>query len=571
MFPGTPYVTALLLITLFFVVIGCYAWRHRDEAGADWFMVLSFSLVVWTLVCTIGIVSPTDRLRVLTWSLEFSLGGWLTIPWFCFALSYTGYGRLLTTRRLLALTVVPAINTVVITTNLGGLAWSDAVVSTIDGVATVDFTIGSWLLFHYGYTYLVLLAGLGVIVRCFVVDRWFERGQGIALIVGAVVPLVTEIAVMMTPLSTLPVTLTPFVLAVSAAAFGYALFNHRLLSAVPGTQRLGEVAAVDAIDEGVIVLNARGEVVSTNPVVRSIVGEEVSSIHGAAFETLFDEVAGLEELPTTVSPDGRRTYQVSTSSIDGSMGEPIGHTVLFKDVTAIERHRQRLQVVHRLLRHNIRNDMNVVQGYATMLRENGSNEAAIIEETATGLLELATKMRQAEGLLQDDAGTVYRIDCGELVAGTVAAARESYPETSFSLEIDRDDDLVLDTDPDALEFVVAELLENASVHTDGSETPVTVRVERECDSVEIAVADTGPGISEEELRAITEGEETPLEHTSGIGLWLCTWGVHRLGGDLRFGENAPRGTVVEIRLPLEQDSELSPPDPGGRTANAIGR
>lgn len=570
MFPGTPYVSALLLITLFFAVLGCYAWRHREEAGADWFTAVLFVLVAWTLVNAVGIVSPTAELRVVTRSMEVTIGGWLTVPWFCFALSYTGYSRLLTSRRILAMCVVPAINTAVITTNLGDLAWRDAVVSTVDGVVAVDFAFGPWLFFHFGYVYLVFLAGLGVIAWRFVVDRWFDREQGTALVLAAVVPLAVEVAVLTGRFSSFPVRLTPFALAVSAAAVGYALFNHRLLSAVPGTQRLGEVAAVDAIDEGVIVLNARGEVVSTNPVVRSIVGEE-SSIHGAAFETLFDEVATLEELPTTVSPDGRRTYQVSTSSIDGSMGEPIGHTVLFKDVTAIERHRQRLQVVHRLLRHNIRNDMNVVQGYATMLRENGSSEAAIIEETATGLLELATKMRQAEGLLRDDAGTVYRIDCGELVAGTVAAARESYPETSFSLEIDRDDDLVLDTDPDALEFVVAELLENASVHTDGSETPVTVRVERECDSVEIAVADTGPGISEEELRAITEGEETPLEHTSGIGLWLCTWGVHRLGGDLRFGENAPRGTVVEIRLPLERSSELSPPGPGGRTANAIGR
>lgn len=80
MFPGTPYAPALLLITLFFALIGCYAWRHREEAGADWFIAVLFALVVWTLVNAIGIVSPTDQLRVVTRSMELTIGGWLTVP-----------------------------------------------------------------------------------------------------------------------------------------------------------------------------------------------------------------------------------------------------------------------------------------------------------------------------------------------------------------------------------------------------------------------------------------------------------------------------------------------------------
>jgi two-component system sensor histidine kinase RegB len=45
------------------------------------------------------------------------------------------------------------------------------------------------------------------------------------------------------------------------------------------------------------------------------------------------------------------------------------------------------------------------------------------------------------------------------------------------------------------------------------------------------------------------GEETPLEHSTGLDLWLVYWVVALSGGELAFEENDPRGTVVTIALP----------------------
>lgn len=64
------------------------------------------------------------------------------------------------------------------------------------------------------------------------------------------------------------------------------------------------------------------------------------------------------------------------------------------------------------------------------------------------------------------------------------------------------------------------------------------------------VADKGPGIGPDERAVILSGEETPLQHGSGVGLWLVKWVVRNVGGTLSFGDGP--GTTVEIELPLAE-------------------
>ncbi|WP_435157127.1 hypothetical protein [Haladaptatus sp. DFWS20] len=52
----------------------------------------------------------------------------------------------------------------------------------------------------------------------------------------------------------------------------------------------------------------------------------------------------------------------------------------------------------------------------------------------------------------------------------------------------------------------------------------------------------------EEQSVLIEGRETALQHGSGLGLWLTNWVVGKFGGELTFGTNQPRGSVVTIRL-----------------------
>ena len=101
---------------------------------------------------------------------------------------------------------------------------------------------------------------------------------------------------------------------------------------------------------------------------------------------------------------------------------------------------------------------------------------------------------------------------------------------------------------------VKELLVNAIQHNDADTPEVTLDldVDRNGPPLEatIAISDNGPGIPENERKVLEEGEESPLLHGSGLGLWLVNWIVTELGGTVRIAENDPRGTVVTILVPV---------------------
>jgi signal transduction histidine kinase len=106
-----------------------------------------------------------------------------------------------------------------------------------------------------------------------------------------------------------------------------------------------------------------------------------------------------------------------------------------------------------------------------------------------------------------------------------------------------------------LSVAVENLLENAVEHNDADRPRVDVAVDPATGDdryTRLSVADDGPVIPEPELAVLRKGVETPLEHGSGIGLWLVHWAVTAAGGDVTFERTEPRGNVVTLVLPAAE-------------------
>ncbi|MFB6124675.1 MAG: ATP-binding protein [Halanaeroarchaeum sp.] len=67
---------------------------------------------------------------------------------------------------------------------------------------------------------------------------------------------------------------------------------------------------------------------------------------------------------------------------------------------------------------------------------------------------------------------------------------------------------------------VDELLDNAVEHGGGATVTVERTARRGTPWVEVVVEDRGPGIPEQERTVLEDGEESPLMHGEGLGLWL---------------------------------------------------
>jgi len=112
-------------------------------------------------------------------------------------------------------------------------------------------------------------------------------------------------------------------------------------------------------------------------------------------------------------------------------------------------------------------------------------------------------------------------------------------------------------DRDLLSLAVYNLVENALKFTSGNEA-VEVRALEDGKAIVIEVADSGPGISSDELSKIFEelyrGANARGIEGSGLGLALVQRIVELHSGqiEVRSRQDDPRGTVFTLRLPVRK-------------------
>ncbi|MFC6766155.1 PAS domain S-box protein, partial [Natrinema soli] len=249
--------------------------------------------------------------------------------------------------------------------------------------------------------------------------------------------------------------------------------------------------------------------------------------------------------------NGLRDFRlrVVPMEMDGSSDRAFG---LYTDITAQKQRQKRLEILNRVLRHDLRNGMNIINGCAEMLTDSsdGANHEYVetIRNRASELTGLAEKTRAVERVLDREEAPAGPIDLSaavERAADRLERAHEadidcSLPDRTFA----RADEY--------LQTAVFQILENAVEHSDRARLTIDVTLQDRPDDeiVTVSIADDGPGMPDEE-RELLEGnrEITQLRHGSGLGLWLVNWIVRQAGGRLSFADNDPRGTVVTLEVP----------------------
>ena len=253
-------------------------------------------------------------------------------------------------------------------------------------------------------------------------------------------------------------------------------------------------------------------------------------------------------------------------------GDVVAVTGFARDVTDEYRRERQLTVMDNLLRHTIRNDMNVVDGTAERIADRVAEataddaEADVTAAVAADLLDHAETIRRvADDLLttaekQRGIITLIRrrespkpIDVAPLIEAAVDEALVAADGAVADVSVSCPDEARAFTHPE-LDYAIAELVENAIEHAERA-AAVEVEVSATGDSVEIAVRDNAPPIPPSERYPVTDRwEMDDVRHTAGMGLWLVYWIADRSGGELAFDVRED-GNEVTIAVP---DAECDP-------------
>lgn len=525
--------------------------RNRSEPGASVFAVLEGISAVWVAATIAELTVQSPGVRVRMWGLSTGLSLVAVPLWLAFILRYTGRDRWLRPDRF-AVVATPLL--VGATLYLFVPTWPELIaetsVSTIPSGSVVSSSIGPVGAALGVYVYLLFAAGLSLVLGTLARGNRVFVGQAMAFLAGSLLTVLASLGEVF-GVAGAGYPLTETALGAQAALWGFAVFRQQFLAVVPAVARVGERVVFDEIDDGVVVVDDQGTVTRVNPQAQDYLG---GGLGGATAADLLDriEAPSLEALPTRVQRTGR-TYQVKASELTDWRGQAIGQALVVRDITGLVRRQQRLQVLNRIMRHNLRNDMTVIRGYAEGIgrQVNGdvSEMSTTIVRRADNLLNVSEKAVEINSILDRDAH-VETVDVESVVGEWADHFETEY--SSADIEVCTES-AELRTTPELLSVVLREIVENAIQH--GGDPPhVEIEVTVDAEEAVFSVTDDGSGIPAVEVDAIRAGRERPLEHATSLGLWLSYWGALALGGDIDFSvaETGTRVTVVVPQLPATE-------------------
>lgn len=540
------------------LALGYYLWAVRDRPGATWLLVVLAVQFALTAGYGVGYLVFDYWLRWAVEALFWVAYIWLGALFIAFALAYTGRRHVIHSpwfRLLAGLTVL--LTLLVVTNPLHELVWADFRVESTRGLATASFSRHGGAFLILGVTSIGTAVGTLLLVDTVISYGDLYRGEALAVALSPIPPGVGLIAWTFGIVPAPGVNVAPVLFLAHVAFDAYAFVGSGMFDFHPATRRAGNRAAIADLGSPVVIVDEERRVVNYNPAAATLglaSREVLTEPFAACYEGDEIDPRAAEQDATVRTDAGRRTFKITSTDLDDGTDAHLGYTLVFQDITAERQREQRLAVLNRVLRHNLRNDLTVVDMNVDVAAERADEDVADLLEPARektqGLVALSEKARTFERVIEDDTESLLTVQ--DVVDEVVTNLRDSFPDAT--VEVDGNDAVLLRTNPALLRVVVRELVENALEHGRGDDDAtsgpdVTVAVTDDSDTVALTVRDWGPGVPDHEVAVIENGDETDLEHGSGLGLWLITWGVSAAGGEITF-DVTDAGTTATVRFPV---------------------
>ncbi|GAA0535540.1 hypothetical protein GCM10008994_08240 [Halorubrum ejinorense] len=410
------------------------AWRERPEPGATWLAVLLTGQVWWATFLVFELEAATLPAKALWYDIQWVGVVAIPIGWLFFALAYTGYDRYVTPFSVSLVSILPVATVLVAALgDPGGLLTVDYTVRETAVGTFLDATPGPLYYIIAAYTYLLGAVGSVPLLQLIRDDARSFRGQSAALLVGTAAPWAGSIAYLTgsTPIPGLDPT--PLVFAVSGVAYLLALSRFRLLTLAPAPRRRARQLVFEQLHDPVFVVGTEGLLVDLNESAvetfgidrREAIGRDAATVV-PKYDTVRDpdDDGDAPRAIPIVGRDGQRPYEVTVRDVTDDHDRTTARVIAYHDVGAYLGQQQRLNVLNRVFRHDVRTETNLIQGYAEQLRADPADERAlsVVEESASRMLELSERTRTA-GELFDPTEKSTSVPLEDVIDEAAADAR----------------------------------------------------------------------------------------------------------------------------------------------------
>jgi|SRR5579884_122179 len=216
--------------------------------------------------------------------------------------------------------------------------------------------------------------------------------------------------------------------------------------------------------------------------------------------------------------------------------------------------------------HELRTPLTAIRGHVAALREGVIDDPGMRDASLAVIGEEAMRLERLVGDVLDLAKlnahrfTVLQeeVDMEQLAERAYAAFGEEARRRNIDYRLDVRAKPVIVTDGDRVLQIIVNLLSNAFRWTpaDGS---VELELSAEDGTIEVVVADTGPGISDEERERIFRPFWSRDGGGTGLGLAIARELALALGGEIRLSSEPGRGSRFALVLPAREPAGVFQP------------
>ena len=351
-------------------------------------------------------------------------------------------------------------------------------------------------------------------------------------------------------------------------------------------------AILDAVDDGVLAVDQKGNILAINPAAEQITGWSGSDAAGLVFNSVLkitnNDGAEMLDISNPVNRVLRTNENFTTRDLFiktqsgkitpiflavNSIGEAnSGVVVVFRDISKeLSDNREQAEFIS-TASHEMRTPVASIEGYLGLALNPAT---ATIDARAKSFLEKAHENTQHLGQLFQDLLDITKAEDGRLknepiVLDATEFARDIWeglkpkaenkgleyvfmPDHNATGEKTIMPVFFIHADRDHLHEVLNNLFENAIKYTPSG--TVAVNVTGDNDSVQISVKDSGIGIPAEDLPHLfqkfyrVDNSETREINGTGLGLFLSRKLTESIGGKLTVESEYKKGSVFTVKLP----------------------
>lgn len=322
-------------------------------------------------------------------------------------------------------------------------------------------------------------------------------------------------------------------------------------------------AVIESLDEGIIAVSPRGEIVRVNRSARRMLDLTAEVPFSADLlpnerlvrDSLRGAMHGTPAEAAELVLGGRTLALTARPLADG------GAVIALMDLTT----RRRLETIRRdfvaNVSHELKTPLTVIGGFAETLRDQdlpAADRERFVETIEANARRMHRIVDDLLDLSRYESGSwvpnVVPNDLGAVVADVFTSVHRKADAKGLALSFEAAPEArKVDADPTALRQIVANLVENAVRHTTSG--GVTVRGEVLDGMSAVVVTDTGSGIPAEHLGRIFERfyrvdpGRSRNEGGTGLGLAIVRHLAEAHGGTVRAESVVGRGTTITVTFP----------------------